>query len=232
MTTRILAAKGALYQLLAGGFAYPASSWQQACRDGSLAEAVAESATVVGDGALMDAVARFRQIVAAENVQTCGLAEEYTFLFARQVQAPPYESRYLPAGPFGQPQSLADVGGFYAAFGFEVTGDLPDHLGAELEFLGALCLKEAYAHEQGWAEPADICQQARGRFLAEHLNRWLPVFVARLHEKARLPFYPALADVAAALVALEGAELGLAAAGAAEAWVRPAMPEDDGQCAA
>ena len=230
LTVEPLVAKGMLYQLLAGGFAYPSAAWQQAYADGTFARALVEAAAPIRDDALAATVVHFRQRLTAGNVENCGLAEEYTFLFAQQAQVPPYENRYLPSGPFGQPQGLADVGGFYAAFGFQVEGDMPDHLGAELEFLGALCLKEAHARQQGWSEQADICHQARRRFMAEHLALWLSAFVIRLHEKARLPFYPALAKVVEVLVAMDRTELGIAAEGTREARIRPAVPEDDGQC--
>ncbi|MBI2941454.1 MAG: molecular chaperone TorD family protein [Chloroflexi bacterium] len=82
-----------------------------------------------------------------------------------------------------------------------------DHLGVELEFVGALCAKEAYAWEAGQLEPAAICREARERFVATHLAGWLPEFVARLKANARLAFYPAVMALALTLVQTERGEL-------------------------
>jgi TorA maturation chaperone TorD len=131
---------------------------------------------------------------------------------------------------------LADVGGFYSAFGFQVAGDLSDHLGAELEFMAVLCLKEAYAREQGWAGQAETCAHARRRFLAEHIGRWLPVFVMRVKDNARLPFFAALAELTEAVVSHDCAALGAAPDRTGVFMPEPAqtalVEQDDGMCAA
>jgi TorA maturation chaperone TorD len=94
----------------------------------------------------------------------------------------------------------------YAAFGFQVSArrpNLPDHISAELEFVAALLAKEAYALDQGWYPQAKLTRQARRKFIRENLAQWLPAFVERLEQHRRLPFYPAVAALVLALLAIE-----------------------------
>lgn len=75
----------------------------------------------------------------------------------------------------GREAELADIAGFYAAFGFELSRDAPDlhdHLGAELEFAAALLAKEAWAVAQGLDGPRAVTREALARFLEVHLGRW------------------------------------------------------------
>jgi TorA maturation chaperone TorD len=80
---------------------------------------------------------------------------------------------------YRQSQEMADISGFYRAFGFQVGGEQrerPDHLASELEFLYVLSLKEAYAAQQGIDEHVEVCVEARHAFLRDHLGRWIGLF--------------------------------------------------------
>jgi len=78
--------------------------------------------------------------------------------------------------------ALADVAGFYRAFGVETAagGERPDHIAAELEFMQLLALKEWIARCEG-NDPAnaDLCRDASRKFLGDHLAR----FAERLCER-------------------------------------------------
>ncbi len=79
---------------------------------------------------------------------------------------------------------IADIAGFYKAFGLEVIPgtDRPDHLGAELEFLEVLALKEAVALDQGDATGAGVCAEATRWFLEEHLGEWTDAVLSAVGE--------------------------------------------------
>lgn len=131
------------------------------------------------------------------------LPAEFTFLFAREVQAPPYEGRYRPMSGFSMGHELSDVASYYAAFGFQVSDrakERPDHITLELEFLAALYAKEVYAVERGWSARARTTRKVREKFLREHVVWWTEQFAALVHEKSRLSFYPALSDFVCAMV--------------------------------
>lgn len=97
---------------------------------------------------------------------------------------PAYETSYEPGtGSAGGPTfQMADIAGFYGAFGFEVTGERPDHIVPQLEFLALLLVKEAYSLIAEDRDGAAICAEARGKFVAEHLGRWLPLLAQRARE--------------------------------------------------
>lgn len=95
---------------------------------------------------------------------------------------PLYETSYEGGrgSPGGATFQMADIAGFYRAFGFEASGERPDHVVPELEFLALLLMKEAYARISGDAEGAEVCASARGKFVAQHLGEWLPDFAERV----------------------------------------------------
>jgi len=125
-----------------------------------------------------------------------GLEQEYQDLFGGQVPAcPPYETEYTASHVWMQTQQMADVAGFYRAFGVDTTetGDRCDSLTAELEFMYMLCVKEAIAEGDNNLEGVAVCREAQVKFLREHLALWLPRFVIRLEKAGAEGFYPALA---------------------------------------
>lgn len=84
--------------------------------------------------------------------------------------------------------SVADVSAFYKAFGLKSrSGDAPDSLAYELEFLSVLCVKYALANED---EQREVCESAYFEFLQDHLKG----FKDKLKERMQLvdggEFYP------------------------------------------
>jgi TorA maturation chaperone TorD len=155
-----------------------------------MAEAVA---AIGGDDQASHALLALQQALREDDRQSDALAGEYTRLFARDVLSPPYQSSYGPQHTFSRVRDLSELAGFYAAFGFKVDDhhrELQDHLSLELEFLSILYSKQAIALEHGWTRRASLCEQARRKFISQHLT-WLPFFADKLREHATLSFYPA-----------------------------------------
>ena len=196
LSVQPLIGEAILYKALSVAFAYPEGDTLASLNDATFAENLRDAlARLPHANGLGESLARFTQALTHAQLDF-GFAEEYTYLFMWGKSVPPYESSYTNRTPAGN-QELADVSGFYRAFGFDIANDaqeMPDHISAELEFLAMLCAKEAYALEHAWQEQAEVCRAARREFLAEHLNRWLPAFAERIHAKARAPFYPSLAE--------------------------------------
>jgi TorA maturation chaperone TorD len=147
-------------------------------------------------------------------------------------ECPPYETEYCPQTfSVYRSHQLADVAGFYHAFGLAPSSETPerhDHLSLELEFMAWLIAKERLARAQEdetAAENANLCRDAQSRFAKEHLAWWLPAFARALWRKAEgleresfddfeiqpATFHGALARALAAFIAAERALLDLPA---------------------
>jgi putative dimethyl sulfoxide reductase chaperone len=129
------------------------------------------------------------------------IAREYTRLFLAGTPCPPHQTAWGDGRRMaGRPAELADLGGFYRAFGLRVSRqhpDLPDHLATELEFLSLLLLKAAWAEVNGWDEPLAITRDATRLFLEHHLGRWLPAFEEGLATASAASPFPELARAVA-----------------------------------
>lgn len=138
-----------------------------------------------------------------------GYRAEYVRVFERGT-VPPYEASQHGSGPqpLGGPnvQVIADVAGFYRAFGFQARGERPDHLGAELEFLALVCTQEAYARLAGREEDAEVCARARQSFLREHLGTWVRALRTRVQQASPRPALYHLLALVDALVRADAAE--------------------------
>jgi TorA maturation chaperone TorD len=149
------------------------------------------------------------------------LAEAHDQIFGLVLskECPPYESEYSSQSfSVSRSHRMADVAGFFRAFGVEASDDhreRPDHVALELEFMSWLIAKETRALESGEAEAeerARICHDAQKKFFTEHLGWWLPAFAMALRHKAGdkseppcAPenFHTALGSVLAAFTAVE-----------------------------
>lgn len=113
--------------------------------------------------------------------------EDYGRLFGPGGVVSMYETEYDPLVAVRKGHELADILGFYHAFGFrlrEVRPELPDHLAVELEFLSLLLLKLLYARQHGMAEAQEVTHNAIASFLRDHLGRWVEAFAEGV-EQAR-----------------------------------------------
>lgn len=104
-------------------------------------------------------------------------AEAHTRCFV--LELPPYEGAFLAADGLLGGMIAESVRAARALAGLADPVDMePDHLAAELAWLGFLCGAEADALRDGVeARPITELQQAA---LSGHLLRWVPVFVAAL----------------------------------------------------
>jgi TorA maturation chaperone TorD len=131
---------------------------------------------------------------------------------------------------------MADVAGFYRAFGADVHGpaaERPDHAGAELEFLGLVAEHRVAALERGDAELAEHLRQIEDGFLTDHAGRWLASFFRRLAAADPGGPYGAVGLVGEQVIAAEIIARGLQPAVASgDPAPRSAVEEDELTCAA
>lgn len=148
-----------------------------ALASGELVRELSLAAACLPESSGLDAAADAlcRSWVAAGSPDAKALGERYECLFGHALSPdfPPYSTQYGGEAAFRQSQSMADICGYYSAFGLRVAAgrkERPDHLSIECEFMAFLALKEAHALEEGRQEQAELSRQAATRFLREHLG--------------------------------------------------------------
>ena len=205
---RAALARAQAYGLLARAFGRPDAAFEADVTEGGFGGALAEALAALGHPELATAAA------GAGGGPEGPLAAEFARLFNPSVHAncPPYGTEYTGAHVFMRAQQLADVAGFYRAFGLRVAADFrerPDHIATELEFMQVLSLKEALALARKERAHAGICRRAQARFLREQLGRWLAPYCQRLATLDAAGFYARLAGLARDFAAKDAARLGV-----------------------
>ncbi len=153
-------------------------------------------------------------------------------LFAGKTAVSPCEGSYED-DPFRQARQMADIAGFYRAFGAEPHGPMherPDHAGCELEFLAYLGARRVDAAAAGDDEQSRACEEAERAFLREHAGRWLPAFFRAVGREAEDGFHRTLGALGARVVEEELARRGLQADSAAPRTRRLEVEEDEIVC--
>ncbi|MBL8912130.1 MAG: molecular chaperone TorD family protein [Archangium sp.] len=113
----------------------------------------------------------------AAHAERARYEPEYLTLFENGPRrCPVHETEYGRMRGMAKGNELADIAGFYTAFGMtRADGDaarqLSDHLAVELEFYGTLLAKQAALLEAGDGEGGSIVLDARRKFLGDHLGR-------------------------------------------------------------
>jgi len=133
------------------------------------------------------------------------LASAHTRLFGHAVRgtSPPYELEYGRGEIIQQTADLADLAGFYSAFGLslaESAFERADHVCVQCEFMCVLCAKEVLGYQQGNLELVERCCDGQRLFLRDHLGRWLPAFTHRVAALDQDGFYGNAASLAAAFI--------------------------------
>jgi hypothetical protein len=114
-----------------------------------------------------------------------------TFGLVLSNKCPAYETEFSrQTFVISRSQQMADIGGFYRAFGLDKSPDARDridHIALELEFMAFLIAKEAHAQAQGGdgaAVNASVCRDAQFAFFRDHLAWWAPAFGLMLRRRA------------------------------------------------
>jgi hypothetical protein len=104
---------------------------------------------------------------------------------------PLFETEYLTwSEPAYRAQQIADVAGFYNAFGVEPSPHQPhrhDHIALELEFMAYLWAKIAALQneaDQECREGLETTLQALKTFLHDHVVWWFPAFACSVEKRA------------------------------------------------
>lgn len=182
---RRLIERASLFAALAQGFAYP---------EGARIQEVSRRLVKLGDHfadtpVLARTLARARAALTNTSLET--LQPAYLALFMGKAKVSLHETAYGDGRRMGgRPVELADINGFYSAFGMHIQDtdpDLPDHLSVELEFFSTLLLKMAWQKTSSTAQ-SQICARAARKFLEDHLGRWVPSLARQLEDDGLAPW--------------------------------------------
>jgi TorA maturation chaperone TorD len=225
-TLALSLARECLYRFLSGALSSPYTknfeivldpANQAVAKAGSdmLREAASEMASPLGFGELPPSRLDLQPMLERLRRPLNEIRAEYDRVFGLLVprECPPYETEYQSAAePFSRSQHLADIAGFYRAFGLDTSTavpERPDHVALELEFMAFLLMKSRMARaeldpsSEAAVERVRICEETQQTFLREHLTCWVPSFATGLRRKSGGGFYAAVGELLAALVPLE-----------------------------
>jgi nitrate reductase assembly molybdenum cofactor insertion protein NarJ len=120
------------------------------------------------------------------------LRSSYVDLFDRgPARISLYETEYGRMRGLSKGNDLADISGFYRAFGLAPnesdTHEMLDHIAVELEFYAILLAKQDYLSDEGDVEGTEIVEDARRKFLEAHLGPLAIAVAARFPSPERPP---------------------------------------------
>lgn len=118
-------------------------------------------------------------------------SDERTRLFEGPTACPLNQASYVRRD---KGMILGDVSGFYHAFGWRGrldTGERPDHLLCQLEFVAMLLALASRAPD---AASRDVVTSALSKFAREHMHDWLPAVCWQMCEESRIEYFGAVAQ--------------------------------------
>lgn len=189
------------YTGLALGFDRPNAELFEALDSGELATALAGTGEAVGSDELAEAA----YTLASIDHEPDAIEQTYASAFGLEAESglPLYEVAYVPGSLVTNTDILADISGFYRAFGLAAaqgSRDRVDALSTQLEFLGFLAMRRATYREEGPEAGVEVTTDATTAFLEDHLGRWVPRFVLDVLDEVDDPTYRCLADALGALI--------------------------------
>ena len=106
-------------------------------------------------------------------------------------QIAPYALEHLKnSDVFFRTQKLADLNGFYKAFGMEVESiERADHISTQTEFLSFLLLKELLAVQNDLHDEKEVCEKAFADFNNDHFLDWVDMLAENLATHVDSRFY-------------------------------------------
>lgn len=199
-----------LYSALSTAFDRPDEELLDAIENGAFAEGLIMSATMLGGDVAR--AADGLEITAPDEPSELRSAYAAAFGNENEATVSQYETGYAPGTLVTNTNQLADMAGFYRAFGLDIAPDQrdrADYLSTQLEFVSHLAAQRAYLAKEGDETGVEVVTNARASFIEDHLGRWAPRFVAEVLGEVEAPFYRVLADLLGALVETENELLGI-----------------------
>lgn len=136
----------------------------------------------------------FQKLMAKLNIsQIENIRSEFVDVFGHTLskKIAPYALEHLKnSDVFFLTQKLADLNGFYQAFGMKVESiERADHISTQTEFISFLLLKELIAQKDELDEEKEVCEKAFYDFCHDHFSDWAKMFAGNLTEKVDGEFF-------------------------------------------
>jgi TorA maturation chaperone TorD len=217
-------ARGVLYEALALGLQPPTREMLERIESDEARRALPLAADTIdpeGASGLADAVLRLTRLPRA-RIDDLAVRHSQFFGHTARGLVCPYETEYATDALFRQPQELADIAGYYAAFGLKPRaedGERVDHVSCECEFAGFLGRKEAFAlgagpeagaSSESRLEMLDTTRKASRSFLKDHLGRFGTAFGLKLSQEDAGGLHGLLAEILVTILQLESERLDVA----------------------
>jgi len=184
-----------VYRALAQLFREPEPGAIEEARDRNLPELAQALERLGGLPDLIEEVGTVFDLLGEVEPEQLRGGHHDAFDESSSVHSTPTEMDQLDGRPqleFSRNYEMADVAGFYKAFGVQVSeaDQRVDHIATQLEFMNLLAVKESIAlQEEGAGDHARTCHDASRSFLRDHLGRWAPRLAERLIEADAHPVY-------------------------------------------
>jgi TorA maturation chaperone TorD len=191
-----------IYGLLAAGFAEMTKErFDKLCQHYVADWRQSASFMTNGEGLLGSHIDRLAEVLADANYDALYQDFSRLFLATGNMAVSPHEMEMMkdtPQHSMTIQAELADVAGFYHAFGMDTSGGNPervDNIATELEFMHVMALKEAVASDEESHDHLEIVFQAEQKFVREHLGRWVTRLNDGIRTNGSSVFYSALGDM-------------------------------------
>ena len=208
----LLEAKSTLYGFVSTLFSDPESEKFSMMKNPEFQKMVLNSCLQFDENNESELSGTFQNVISMVNeLNRETIQNENVSIFGHTLskQTAPYALEHLKSTDvFFRTQKLADLNGFYQAFGMEVECvERADHIATQTEFLSYLILKELVAIKKNLEEEIEICQKAFIDFHQEHFFDWAKMFSENLIEKVEGEFYPAAGKFLWGLICKEKSNL-------------------------
>ena len=208
----LLEAKSTLYGFVSTLFSDPESEKFSMMKNPEFQKMVLNSCLQFDENNESELSGTFQKVISMVNeLNRETIQNENVSIFGHTLskETAPYALEHLKSTDvFFRTQKLADLNGFYQAFGMEVECvERADHIATQTEFLSYLILKELVAIKKNLEEEIEICQKAFIDFHQEHFFDWAKMFSENLIEKVEGEFYPAAGKFLWGLICKEKSNL-------------------------
>ncbi|MDP6143855.1 MAG: molecular chaperone TorD family protein [Candidatus Marinimicrobia bacterium] len=195
----LLEARSTLYGFVSTLFSDPESEKFSMMKNPEFQKMVLNSCSQFDENNESELSGAFQKVISMVNeLNRETIQNENVDIFGHTLskQTAPYALEHLKSTDvFFRTQKLADLNGFYKAFGMEVECvERADHIATQTEFLSYLILKECLAIRRNLEEETEVCHKAFIDFNQEHFYDWVKMFSENIMEKVEGIFYPAAAE--------------------------------------